>query len=62
MLDFKKVPSDYVSIEVPEGQDARLWSVRKLAGKFRLLTVPPYAAGSAEDLLLPAEVVRQMDN
>jgi hypothetical protein len=57
VLNFKKAPNDYVSLPVPEGQDGRLWSVRRMAGSFRLMTVPPFGARSAEDLLLPLEVV-----
>ena len=57
ILDFSSTPKDYLSIEVPEGQDGRLWSVRALSGRFRLQNVPPFAAGTAEDLLLPKEVV-----
>lgn len=62
VLDLAQTTDDYVSIEVAEGQDGKLWSVRSLAGRFRLLNVPPYAAAKAEDLLLPEEVVkREMD-
>lgn len=57
VLDFGETPTDYITIDVPEGQDGKLWKVHKLAGKFRLLNVPPYGAKNAEDLLLPAEVV-----
>lgn len=57
VLDFSKTPTDYVSIPVPEGTDGRLWSVRALGGRFRLMNVPPFVAGRAEDLLLPRELV-----
>ena len=43
----------FYSVEVPEGQDGRLWRVRYARGAIRLLTVPPYFARSAEELLLP---------
>ena len=44
-------------VEVPEGQDGRLWRIRHGRGPVRLLTVPPCLARSAEELLLPKEVV-----
>ena len=56
VLNFDKTAADYLSISVPEGQDGRLWSVRALAGRFRLLNVPPFVSGNAADLLLPKEV------
>jgi len=59
VFDFKNGETDYISVEVPQGQDGKLWSVRKLAGRFRLLNVPPYAAAKADDLLLPQEVLKQ---
>lgn len=57
ILDFRQTPRDYVSVKVPNGQDGKLWSVRSLSGRFRLLNVPPFVAGTADDLLLPKEVV-----
>ncbi|MDD4267407.1 MAG: DUF4838 domain-containing protein [Thermoguttaceae bacterium] len=47
----------YYSVEVPQGQDGRLWRIRYGRGPLRLLTVPPCLARSAEELLLPKEVV-----
>jgi len=49
----------YFAVDVPDGQDGRLWSVRYGRGSVRLLTVPPYFARSAGELLLPAEVVNR---
>ena len=48
---------NYYSVEVPDGQDGKLWRVRYGRGAIRLLTVPPYFARSAQELLLPREVV-----
>ena len=59
VLDFGKSLSDYVAVDVPPGHDGRLWSVRALAGRFRLLNVPPYGAGGVADLLLPKDVLKQ---
>tara|TARA_R110002096_G_scaffold24760_16_gene78000 strand:+ start:4029 stop:6122 length:2094 start_codon:yes stop_codon:yes gene_type:complete len=59
LLDFGEQPKDYVSIAVANGQDGRLWSIRALGGRFRLMNVPPYVAGSAAGLLLPKEVVER---
>ncbi len=47
----------YYSVEVPQGQDGRLWRIRYGRGAVRLLTVPPCLARSGEELLLPKEVV-----
>ena len=57
LLDFSETPTDYVSVRVPDGQDGRLWSVRALSGRFRLLNIPPFVAGTPEEILLPKEVV-----
>lgn len=44
------------SVPVPAGQDGKLWQfVGK--GQLRLMTTPPYLARSAQELLLPKEVV-----
>ena len=59
VLNFDEEPTDHLSISVPSGQDGRLWSIRALSGRFRLLNIPPYAAGSARDLLLPKEVLER---
>lgn len=58
VLDFSRTPTNYVSIPVPKGQAGRLWSVKALGGRFRLMNVPPYAVGRAQDLLLPRELVK----
>jgi hypothetical protein len=48
---------DYFSIAVPEGQAGALWRLEHCSGSRMLITVPPYLAPSAGDLLLPREVV-----
>ena len=48
---------NYYSVDVPDGQDGRFWSVRHGRGAVRLLTVPPYFARTPPQLLLPSEVV-----
>ncbi|MCX7009465.1 MAG: hypothetical protein NTY53_19850, partial [Kiritimatiellaeota bacterium] len=48
---------NYYSVAVPDGEDGKLWSIRFGRGPLRLLTVPPYFARTAAELLLPAEVV-----
>jgi hypothetical protein len=48
---------DYFSVKVPVGQDGRLWMFRDCAAKLILMTVPPLAARSPAELLLPREVV-----
>lgn len=48
---------NYYSMDVPEGEDGKLWQIRYGRGCIRLLTVPPYFARTATELLLPAEIV-----
>jgi hypothetical protein len=49
---------DHFTVTVPVGQDGRLWKVENAFGdRFRLYTVPAYIARSAQELLLPGEVV-----
>jgi hypothetical protein len=50
---------NYYSVAVPEGEDGKLWHIRYGRGAIRLLTVPPYFARTASELLLPAEVVKK---
>jgi len=47
----------YFGIPVAPGQDGKLWKFEQSAGRRVLLTVPPYFARSADELLLPREVV-----
>jgi len=55
-FDAMKQP-DYFSVPVPDGQAGTLWRFVHCAGSRMLMTVPPYLAASARDLLLPREVV-----
>lgn len=48
---------NYYGVPVPDGEDGKLWHIRYGRGSLRLLTVPPYFARNAADLLLPVEVV-----
>lgn len=58
-LDFARdiVGQGYFCIEVPEGEDGKLWTIRDHEGPRILLTVPSYFASEPEALLLPEEVV-----
>ncbi len=49
----------YFHAPVPEGQDGQLWTLKGslYKGRFMLMTVPPYLARNAGELLLPREVV-----
>lgn len=49
----------YFQAPVPTGQDGKLWLFRGTIykGEFMLMTVPPYLARNAQELLLPKEVV-----
>ena len=53
---FDRKPG-FFSIPVPAGSDGRLWKFESCAGDKMLMTVPPYLARSAAELLLPREVV-----
>lgn len=47
----------YWSVPVPPGQDGKLWRFNNCLNRRALMTVPPYVARSAAELLLPREVV-----
>ena len=47
----------YFSVPVPAGQDGKLWKMNFNSGRKILMTVPPYYARNAAELLLPVEVV-----
>jgi len=47
----------YFDIPVADGQDGKLWKMENTSGQRALMTVPPYFARSADELLLPKEVV-----
>ncbi len=55
VLDQRKL--GYYSVPVSPGQDGQLWRIQQASGAVRLLTVPPYLARSADELLLPRETV-----
>ncbi len=59
VVDFKTTPDDFISIKVPENQSGRLWSIRALGGRFRLLNVPPYGSAVETHLLLPRELLTE---
>lgn len=56
-FDFGKVEEGWFKVPVPEGMDGKLWKFENSQGQRLLMTVPPYLARRAQDLLLPAEVV-----
>lgn len=58
VLSFEQ-KAGYYSVPVAPGQDGALWSFDNCAGDKTLMTVPPYLARSAEELLLPQEVVEK---
>lgn len=59
VCNLNKGKGSYYSISVSSGQDGQLWRFQNTAGMVRLLTVPPYLARKADELLLPAEVVQK---
>lgn len=50
---------NFYSVEVPDGESGKVWSVRYGRGPVRLLTVPPSFAPTPGQLLLPKEVVEK---
>jgi len=54
-----KIGTAYFQVPVPPGMDGGLWKMEGIAQQRNLLTVPPYYARSAEELLLPKEVVER---
>jgi hypothetical protein len=51
-------PSRHVSIPVAEGMDGKFWRFSGMVGsRIQLLTVPPFMAPSALQLMLPREVI-----
>jgi hypothetical protein len=50
---------NFFSVPVPPGERGTLWKFENTAGVRCLMTVPPYLARSARDLLLPAEIVEK---
>ncbi|NLF22392.1 MAG: DUF4838 domain-containing protein [Lentisphaerae bacterium] len=58
--DFSKLPATgYFRVEIPAGEDGKLWKFEGCNGRRALLTVPPYLARNAAALLLPREVVER---
>ena len=55
---FENKPG-FFSVPVPGGEDGRLWKFESCSGDKMLMTVPPFLARSAEEILLPAEVVKK---
>ncbi len=56
---FEKTGGRFVSIPVPAGMDGTLWKLNHIAGTVCLMNVPPYLARTAEELLLPKEVIKK---
>jgi Domain of unknown function (DUF4838) len=51
------VKNSYYDFPVPVGQDGQIWKIQKCNPLCYLMTVPPQAARSPQELLLPREVV-----
>ena len=47
----------FSNVAVPSGEAGRLWKFEQCSGDKMLMTVPPFLARSAAELLLPREVV-----
>jgi hypothetical protein len=57
-LDFAKLEEGWFKVAVPTGQDGKLWKFESSQGQRLLMTVPPFLARTADELLLPEEVVK----
>jgi hypothetical protein len=59
VLDFSKIETPgYFKVDVPVGQDGKLWKFNSVTGNRLLMTVPPFLARSGQELLLPREIVQ----
>jgi hypothetical protein len=58
-LNFAAREVGWFKVDVPPGQDGQLGKFDRCVGKRLLMTIPPYLARSAGELLLPAEVVER---
>lgn len=59
IIDFAKVEEGWFKVPVAAGQDGKLWKFNNSQGQRLLMTVPPYLARSADELLLPEEVLER---
>jgi hypothetical protein len=59
VFDFGTAAEGWFQIPVAAGQDGKLWKFDNSQGQRLLMTVPPYLARTAEELMLPVEVVNQ---
>lgn len=59
VFDMKDKKPGYFSVPVEKGQDGFLWKFDKSTGKRILFNVPPLMVRSAEELMLPEEVIEK---
>lgn len=52
-FDLTSTGGQFFSAEVDEDSTDRLWKLHNIAGNIQLLTIPPFLARSAEELVLP---------
>ena len=57
VYDFGTVEEGWFNVPVPPDQAGRLWKFEDSHGQRLLMTVPPYLARTAKELLLPSSVV-----
>ena len=55
--DFGAAGEGWFRVEVPAGQDGKLWKFDQCVGQRLLMTIPPILARTSAELLLPEEVV-----
>ncbi len=61
VFNFDSIPN-YFDVPVGDGQDGKVWSFTDSLGDRALMTVPPYLATTAQQLLLPQSVVEGKDD
>jgi len=57
-LDFSTREDGWFSVQVPAGQDGRIWKFEDSQGVRQLMTIPPYLFWNS-NTLLPKEVVEK---
>lgn len=61
LYTYKDKPgiSDFIVIDVPEGQDKKVWKLRGVyIGRVEFLNIPPYLSLSPDEMLVPQETLK----
>lgn len=55
VLELKTDGGGFLSMDVPDGMDGKLWKLHHVAGKVCLMNTPPFLARSPAELVLPRD-------